>query len=55
MCAVEMGVGSLWYKYADKVISFDEFGESGADKELATKLGFTAENVMRVVWGLVKK
>ena len=56
--AIEMGSGGLWYKYIGAnglVISFDEFGESGSDKAVSEKIGFSAESIMRKVWELVKK
>ena len=56
--AVEMGCGGLWYKYVGAdglIISFDEFGESGSDKAVAEKIGFSAESIMKKIWAMLKK
>lgn len=45
---VEAGCSLSWYKYAGdlgKILSIDCFGESGKDKTLFEKYGFTVENV----------
>jgi len=47
--AVEAGVTPLWYKYADKVVGIDRFGESAPAGQLFKEFGFTVENVVAVV------
>ena len=47
--AVEAGVTALWYKYADKVVGIDRFGESAPAGELFKEFGFTVENVVTAV------
>lgn len=47
--AVEAGVTGGWYKYADKVIGIDHFGESAPASELFKEFGFTVENVVTAV------
>lgn len=41
--ALELGVGSLWYRFADHVISMDQFGESGPMPKVLEHFGFTAD------------
>jgi len=52
--AVEMGVSDIWYKYADKVIGFDNFGHSGAQDPIMNDLGFTVESIARTVLDTIK-
>jgi transketolase len=47
--AVEAAVTQGWYKYADKVIGIDRFGESAPAGELFKEFGFTVENVVSAV------
>lgn len=47
--AVEAGVTPLWYKYADKVVGIDRFGESAPAGLLFKEFGFTVENVVATV------
>ncbi len=47
--AVEAGVTPLWYKYADKVVGIDRFGESAPAGLLFKEFGFTVENVVAAV------
>ncbi len=47
--AVEAGVTALWYKYADKVVGIDRFGESAPAGELFKEFGFTVDNVVAAV------
>ncbi|MDM8546455.1 transketolase [Candidatus Venteria ishoeyi] len=47
--AVEAGVTASWYKYADKVVGIDRFGESAPAGELFKEFGFTVENVVATV------
>ncbi len=47
--AVEAAATSLWYKYADKVVGIDHFGESAPAGELFKEFGFTVENVVKAV------
>jgi transketolase len=53
---VEAGVSSGWYKYAGtkgKVIGLDRFGESAPADDLFKLFGFTVENVVKTVEGLI--
>jgi len=43
--AVEAGVSDYWWKYADRVIGIDRFGESAPAGELFKFFGFTPERV----------
>ena len=47
--AVEAAVTGGWYKYADKVVGIDHFGESAPAGELFKEFGFTVENVVAAV------
>ena len=47
--AVEAAVTDGWYKYADKVVGIDHFGESAPAPELFKEFGFTVENVVAAV------
>jgi transketolase len=47
--AVEAAVTEGWYKYADKVVGIDHFGESAPAGELFKEFGFTVENVVAAV------
>lgn len=47
--AVEAAVTGGWYKYADKVVGIDHFGESAPAGELFKEFGFTVENVVKAV------
>jgi len=44
--AVEAGVSSVWYKYADKVVGVDSFGESAPAKFVFEAKGITVPNVV---------
>jgi transketolase len=47
--AVEAGVTAMWYKYADKVVGIDRFGESAPADLLFKEFGFTIDNVVAAV------
>jgi transketolase len=47
--AVEAGVTASWYKYAQKVVGIDQFGESAPAGQLFKEFGFTVENVVKAV------
>jgi transketolase len=47
--AVEASVPDAWYKYADKVVGINRFGESAPAGELFKEFGFTVENVVKAV------
>jgi len=47
--AIEAAVTGGWYKYADKVVGIDHFGESAPASELFKEFGFTVENVVKAV------
>ncbi len=54
--AVEMGVSDLWRKYVGMegaVVGIDTFGESAPAPVLFKHFGFTAENVVKVVKGVL--
>jgi len=51
--AVEAAVTGGWYKYADAVVGIDRFGESAPDVELFKEFGFTVENVVATVEGVL--
>ena len=46
--AVEAGATGLWYKYADKVLGVDAFGESAPAPLIFEKKGITAANLAKV-------
>merc|ERR1712127_599326 len=46
--AVEAGCTGLWYKYADKVLGVDTFGESAPAPLIFEKKGITAANLAKV-------
>ncbi len=52
--ALEMGSGDTWYKYADNVISIDQFGRSAPAKEVLAYFGFTKENIAKKVEDIIK-
>jgi transketolase len=54
--AVEAGVTGLWYKYVGlegAVVGMDCFGESAPAPELFKHFGFTVENVVKTVKGVL--
>ena len=51
--AVEAAVTDAWYKYADAVVGIDHFGESAPAAELFKEFGFTVENVVKAVEGVL--
>jgi len=54
--AVEAGVSDSWYKYVGlngKVIGVDKFGESAPAGELFKEYGFTVDNVVKAVKGVM--
>ncbi len=51
---IEMASGATWYKYADNVISLDEFGRSAPANEVLAYFGFTVENVSNKVEAIIK-
>ena len=55
--AVEAGVTGYWYKYVGlngKVIGMDSFGESAPAGDVFKHFGFTVENIVAAVEGLLK-
>ncbi len=52
--AIEMASGATWYKYADNVISLDEFGRSAPANEVMAFFGFTTENITNKVEAIIK-
>merc|ERR1719182_112148 len=46
--AVEAGVTAAWYKYADKVLGVDGFGESAPAPLIFEAKGITADNLVKV-------
>jgi transketolase len=51
--AVEAGVTDGWYKYADQVLGINRFGESAPASELFKEFGFTVDNVVATVEGVL--
>ena len=53
--AVEAGVSDAWYKYVldGAVVGLDRFGKSAPAGELFKHFGFTVENVVRSVKGIL--
>ncbi|MCW8934893.1 MAG: transketolase [Gammaproteobacteria bacterium] len=51
--AVEAAVTDAWYKYADAVVGIDHFGESAPADQLFKEFGFTVENVVKAVEGIL--
>ncbi len=51
--AVEAAVTDGWYKYADAVVGINHFGESAPAGELFKEFGFTVENVVKTVEGIL--
>jgi len=47
--AVEAGVTSPWYKYADKVLGVDSFGESAPAPLIFEAKGITADGIVKMV------
>ncbi|MDH3947884.1 MAG: transketolase [Gammaproteobacteria bacterium] len=47
--AVEASVPDAWYKYANKVVGINRFGESAPAGELFKEFGFTVDNVVNAV------
>jgi len=55
--AVEMGVSDIWHKYVGpngKIIGFDDFAHSASQEPVMHELGFTPENIARVVLDAIK-
>jgi transketolase len=55
--SIEAGVSLGWHRWVGDhgvVIGLDRFGASGPGAALAKQFGFTADNIVRVVTGLVK-
>lgn len=54
--AIEAGVGKGWYKYGcAATVTMESFGESAPAGDLFKHFGFTPENVVKVVKGVLKK
>ena len=54
--AIEVGVGKGWYKYGcAATVTMESFGESAPAGDLFKHFGFTPENVVKVVKGVLKK
>merc|ERR1719238_193860 len=47
--AFEAGATGLWYKYADKVLGVDSFGESAPAPQVFEVKGITKDNLVKVV------
>ena len=45
--AIEAGSGDAWFRFADAVVSIEEFGESGSGPEVYELRGMTVANVVR--------
>jgi transketolase len=53
--ALEMLSGLSWYKYAENVISVDEFGKSGVPSDVIAAYGFTPAAVTAKVLAILGK
>jgi transketolase len=51
--AIEAGVTAPWSRYADRAIGLDRFGASAPGGVLFEKFGFSVENVVKQVHGLI--
>jgi transketolase len=51
--AVEAAVTGGWYKYAPVVVGIDHFGESAPAGQLFEAFGFTVDNVVSAVRGVI--
>jgi transketolase len=51
--AVEASSGDVWWRYADDVLCMKSFGSSAPSEKLFEKFGFSAENVVKRVKGLL--
>ncbi len=45
--AIEMASPLLWYRFSDKVMGIDRFGESGPGNQVIEYFGFTVKNVVK--------
>ncbi|MCH4210484.1 MAG: transketolase [Bacilli bacterium] len=45
--SLEMACGATWYKYADHVISLDEFGRSAPEADVIAYFGWTKEEIAK--------
>ena len=52
--AIEMASGATWYKYADNVISLDEFGRSAPAEEVLKFFGFEPNVISKKVEAIIK-
>jgi transketolase len=46
--ACEAGVTAAWYKYADKVLGVDDFGESAPGDQVFEAKGITPANLAKI-------
>ena len=53
--AVEMGRGDAWYKYADEVMSIEDFGASGPANQVIEAYKFTLTDCVNNVKKLLAK
>ena len=53
--AVEMGVGAPWYKYANYVMSIDEFGASGPANHVIEAYKFEVDDLINNVKKMLAK
>lgn len=52
--AIEMASGATWYKYADHVISLDEYGRSAPADDVIKFFGFDVETISKKVEQIIK-
>lgn len=52
--AIEMASGATWYKYADNVISLEEYGRSAPAEDVMNFFGFNANDVAKKVESIIK-
>lgn len=52
--AIELGVGALWYRFAEHVIGLEHYGESGPMAKVLEHLGFTPEVLATKIASLMR-
>ncbi|MFA6408922.1 MAG: transketolase [Gammaproteobacteria bacterium] len=55
--AIEAGSSDFWYKYVGlegKILGIDRFGESAPQQEIFALLGFTEQNIARIILGALE-
>lgn len=47
--SIEAGVGALWYKYTNKVVSIEEYGFSAPGPQCLIEMGMSADNLRKEI------